>query len=393
MQKNLGKSRDYSTAHVPIAANARTDELYEQFWRIPGYWIKVLCKIVSRFQSTWNDSEFSFVAQPRQKIAAWYMESIWITGERFWKSIFYVWCTSRFYSKNFIWRRAKKSRSSPWRSLGKNKSDKWRRTKLWHNSNANMCVKTVWLRVLNIQLIFRRTTWSDNKDSKFRNYNSKGSLIQHHSWCGKQDSKHRFQMVLIFRRKLCYGSQKWKWLILGWAGILTISDWKGFSKFRGRLPRLWTRSFWIPSSKRRLASRNRKPKRGPVPARKTDRLHDLRLLSSHWCSWHSICFCWFILCYSPWWQHFRNSIRDGTKFYYRWQKIHPMISWKVCANWRYVSLINSKPYWNCTTWRFIRRYRFPTIRSWMPWWIEVQIRNFVYETLTPDMGKLNLQPL
>ena len=26
------------------------------------------------------------------------------------------------------------------------------------------------------------------------------------------------------------------------------------------------------------------PKRGPVSARKTDRLHDLRLLSSDWCS-------------------------------------------------------------------------------------------------------------
>ena len=32
--------------------------------------------------------------------------------------------------------------------------------------------------------------------------------------CGRSDSKHRFQMILIFRRKLCYGSKKWKWLIL-----------------------------------------------------------------------------------------------------------------------------------------------------------------------------------
>ena len=28
-----------------------------------------------------------------------------------------------------------------------------------------------------------------------------------------------------------------------------------------------------------------------------------------------------------------------------------------------VSLRNSKPYWNCTTWRFIKRYRFPTVKS------------------------------
>ena len=33
-------------------------------------------------------------------------------------------------------------------------------------------------------------------------------------WCGKQDSKHRFHVVLIFRRRLCYGSKKWRWWIL-----------------------------------------------------------------------------------------------------------------------------------------------------------------------------------
>ena len=30
------KSRDYSTVHIPVAANARTDEFFERFWRIPG---------------------------------------------------------------------------------------------------------------------------------------------------------------------------------------------------------------------------------------------------------------------------------------------------------------------------------------------------------------------
>ena len=151
----------------------------------------------------------------RDKIAAWCMESIRSTGPRFWKSIFYVWFTSRFSSKKFIRRCAKKSRSRPWRSEGKNKSDKWRRTKLWRNSNSNVCVKTIrWLRVLNIRLIFRRTMWSDSQDSKYRNYNSTGSLLHHHSRCGKQDSKHRSQVVLIFRRKLCYGSKKWRWLLL-----------------------------------------------------------------------------------------------------------------------------------------------------------------------------------
>ena len=50
-------------------------------------------KVVSRFQPTYNDSEFSFRAQPRQKIAAWRMELSWITRKRFWKCIFYLWFT------------------------------------------------------------------------------------------------------------------------------------------------------------------------------------------------------------------------------------------------------------------------------------------------------------
>ena len=45
------------------------------------------------------------------------------------------------------------------------------------------------------------------------------------------------------------------------------------------------------------------PKRRPVSTRKTDRLHDLRLLSSDWRSCYSIKLCWFLLCYSSWWQY------------------------------------------------------------------------------------------
>ena len=31
------KSRDFSTAHFAISANARADEFYGHSWRIPGY--------------------------------------------------------------------------------------------------------------------------------------------------------------------------------------------------------------------------------------------------------------------------------------------------------------------------------------------------------------------
>ena len=40
------------------------------------------------------------------------------------------------------------------------------------------------------------------------------SLLPHRSWCGRHDSKHKSQLVLIFRRQLCCGSKKWRWLIL-----------------------------------------------------------------------------------------------------------------------------------------------------------------------------------
>ena len=87
MQKLRKITRLFNTS-LPIAANARTDEVYDWFWRIPGCWTKSLWEIVLRFQSNWDDSEFSFFAQPRQKIAAWYMESIRSAGKRFWKYIF-----------------------------------------------------------------------------------------------------------------------------------------------------------------------------------------------------------------------------------------------------------------------------------------------------------------
>ena len=128
--KIKGKPRDHSTAHIPIAGNARTDEIYERLLRFSGCRIKLQWKIISRFQSTCKNSEFSIVAQPRWKVAAWYMELIRSTGERFCKSIFYVWFTSRSSSKNFIWTRAQKSRSCAWRYESEDKFDKWRWTKI-----------------------------------------------------------------------------------------------------------------------------------------------------------------------------------------------------------------------------------------------------------------------
>ena len=47
--------------------------------------------------------------------------------------------------------------------------------------------------------------------------------------------------------------------------------------------------------------------------------------------------------------------QSGTEFYCQWRKSHLMTSWKDGTNLEYESLKNSRPYWNCMTWRFIRR--------------------------------------
>ena len=61
---------------------------------------------------------------------------------------------------------------------------------------------------------------------------------------------------------------------------------------------------------------------------------------------------------------FRNSIRNGTKFYDQWGKSNLMISWKDCTKKEYESLRNSRPYWNCMSWRFIRRKLDLIITDW-----------------------------
>ena len=173
-----------------------------------------------------------------------------------------------------------------------------------------------WLRVLKIRLIFRRITWSDSKDSKYRNYNSTSSLIPHHFWCGKEASKHRSQVVLMFRRNLCDAQRSADFWFFGWAKILTIGAWKRFSKFWDA-GRLWTRSSIIPIWKRRSASRSRKPRK------RTAFYEEDR--SPSWSTFEWLVLMtqyWIMLIYSLLLNvmtTFRNSIRDGTKFCCRWQ--------------------------------------------------------------------------
>ena len=65
------------------------------------------------------------------------------------------------------------------------------------------------------------------------------------------------------------------------------------------------------------------------------------------------------------------------------------MSWKVSTREEHVSLINSKPFWNCCmTWKFIRKYRCLIVETWKWWWRETWARNFDYEILTPGIRGL-----
>ena len=57
----------------------------------------------------------------------------------------------------------------------------------------------------------------------------------------------------------------------------------------------------------------------------------------------------------------RNWWYSGIRYKVGWrfvfcQIFHPMTSWEVCTDWEHVSPNNSRLYYNCTTWRLIRRY-------------------------------------
>ena len=145
----------------------------------------------------------------------------------------------------------------------------------------------------------------------------------------------------------------------GWIKILATNCWTEFSKF-------WNvrrEDSKILTSRRRSVSKNRKPKKRTgfyeedrSPSWSTTTFEWLALMIQYW-----IMMIYSMLVFMM--TTFRNSIQDGTKFCCRCQIFHPMTSRKACTNKGYVSLINWTPYCNCTTWKFIKRYRCPIVRN------------------------------
>ena len=94
----------------------------------------------------------------------------------------------------------------------------------------------------------------------------------------------------------------------------------------------WTESSIIPNSRERSVWRNQKPKRRTISfvddrsltwSTSTYGSLEPMILSRIMPTCLQLFFDMMI---------FRNSIRNGTKFYYQWRKSHLMISWKDCPN-------------------------------------------------------------
>ena len=247
-------SRDNSAAHFPIAANARTDEFYGWFWRFSRCGIKWNWKDVSRFQSTCDDSEFSFHAWPRQRLPldTWNQSGL---QENVFGNQFFTFDSPRIiFSKNLIWRRAKKPGSSPWSRKDEDYSHKWRQTKIKAQFQCRHLHQGRWQRDLQYWWIDRRTSWSDSKDCKYRNCNSTNSPIHNRSWCGKFDSKHKSLLVFWFSIGCYVVDQRSGRSVSG-------KNFPNFDMLEAKIASALNKISRIPNSRTRSVSRNRKPRK------------------------------------------------------------------------------------------------------------------------------------
>ena len=192
---------------------------------------------------------------------------------------------------------AHKPRSSTWSRKDEDYSHKWRQTKSRHNSNADICSKAVgfWSSTKPVELPQnyvvgqQRQQISELQFDKFPNPQS--FLV----W------KIRFKTQVTACSDFPSDAMLWINEVEMVASLDELKSLrsvygKNFSKLRdaGREDCLCSEQDH-PEFPFQEEGRS-------VSSRKTDRLHDLRLFSSNWRSWYSIGLCWFILCYSSWWQ-------------------------------------------------------------------------------------------
>ena len=193
----------------------------------------------------------------------------------------------------------------------------------------------------------------------------------HRFRCGKFDSNIKWLVVLIFHRMPCCGSKEVEMVdSLDKLKSSRSVCGKDFSKFQMLDAR-------VASALNKIIQNSQFKKKVSLEGQKAQK-EDQFLREDRSLSWSTTTFVllalmiqyWVVLIYSLLLFTtitFKNSIR-----WYLGKSVQFEDKW-VCAT--------QKPYWKCTTWRLIRRYRFPTIKSWKPWWRrekdqKLRLRNF-----------------
>ena len=340
--KNERKSRDNSAAHFRWI-----------LWMILEIFrceINFLWKVVSRFQSTCDDSEFSCFVLPRQKIAALTHGINPDNRKTFFGNqspTFEPWGYSHRIQSDDVQRKP----GSSFRSRKDEEwTHKWRQTKSRHNSNADICNKAVDYEIYNTGWYFAELC---GRTAKTANIGAVSRLVPWSTVTYDLENKIQNTSHYVFWFSIgcdVMDQRSGDGWFFGWVEnprdqfvecfFQTSRCWT-----RGLLL-LWTRSSRIPTPKKKVSLEEQK-------AQKEDRflrgrqiafmiydyfrvtgVHDTVLDNADLCS---------------------VTLHDDN-IQELCQRFHPMISWKVCTNWEYMSPRNSK------------RDRCPIIKNWSQWW-------------------------
>ena len=224
----LWKSRDNTAAHFKIAAHARTDEFYERFWRISRCWIEFLWKVVSRFQSTWKNSEFSRCSAATKDCRL--IHAINQDNKKtFFANQFSTFDTLKIFLKQFHLNTCAEIEKlfleiQKWRQVWQVETDK-----IVAQIPMPVFATKRWLWVPKDRLILCRTMWSDSKRQQISElqYDKFPNPQSFMTW--KQDSKDMSQVVLIFSIE-CYvvDQRSGEGSFFGWTKILKTSKLERF---------------------------------------------------------------------------------------------------------------------------------------------------------------------
>ena len=210
-----------------------------------------------------------------------------------------------------------------------------------------------------VEETLQRIMEQTKNDCRFLISTLTSSLRQQPLLAGRLGSRTRYVLVHNFLRKQCNGSKKWSWLIqwMTWdlPHLLVVFQCQILKYLMRGLLQHWTTSSIIPISEEESVWRNKRPRSRTVSFAAGRLLSWSTNISG---SLEPTILSRTMLTYLQLFLEmttFRNSIRSGMEYYCLWRKSHMMTSWKDCTNKEIRESQKLFPYWNCMTWRLIRR--------------------------------------